>query len=348
LPTQLQLVKKIVLLVFYCVLVSQFSFAQTQDTTLPAQQPDTAVAPPPVAPVQKDTTVRKKPVVRKLTDSARQAIASDTTRVIDSTPLLPVAAPLPKGNYNVLLAFQEALRHHPYYNFYGKPKALLMQEKRPDSRDGLFYLMTGLIFYFAIIRIFFGKYLDNITTLFFRVTMRQQQLRDQLSQTPLPSLLLNALFVITGGLFIAFLARYYVMRPEYSLWLLWAYGCGLVITVYLGKFIILKIVGWIFNVSNATDTYIFIIFMVNKMVGIFLIPVLVLMAFPFKPFLPAVITLAYIMLAAALGYRFLISYKPIRHEIKVSRFHFFLYLCAFELAPLLLIYRVLLSFVERS
>jgi hypothetical protein len=87
---------------------------------------------------------------------------------------------------------------------------------------------------------------------------------------------------------------------------------------------------------------------VNKMVGIFLIPVLVLMAFPFKPLLAAIVTLSHIMLALALGYRFLISYKPIRHEIKVSRFHFFVYLCAFELAPLLLIYKVLLIFVERS
>ncbi len=54
------------------------------------------------------------------------------------------------------------------------------------------------------------------------------------------------------------------------------------------------------------------------------------------------------MLALTLAYRFIISYKPIRNEIKVSRFHFFVYLCAFEIAPLLLIYKVLLIFVERT
>jgi hypothetical protein len=47
-------------------------------------------------------------------------------------------------------------------------------------------------------------------------------------------------------------------------------------------------------------------------------------------------------------YRFIISYTPIRNEIKLNRFHFFIYLCAFEIAPLLLIYKVLLIFVERS
>jgi hypothetical protein len=84
------------------------------------------------------------------------------------------------------------------------------------------------------------------------------------------------------------------------------------------------------------------------MVGIFLLPVLIMVAFPYQAFLPVIITLAFITLGLALAYRFIIAYKPIRNEIKVSRFHFFVYLCAFEIAPLLLIYKVLLIFVERS
>ena len=348
LHTQSQLVKKIVLLVFYCVLVSQFSFSQDQgDSSLPKQ--DTPAAATPIAPVKKDTgiIIRKAPAVKKIADSSKQAIIPVTPPAVDSTPVQPLELTgIQVGN--TLQAFQEVLRHHPYYNFFGKPRAMLMQPKAVADKDALFYLLTGLLCYFAIIRILYGKYLSNISTLFFRVTMRQQQLRDQLSQAPFPSLLLNILFVITGGMFLAFLAQYYQMLPGQSFWLLWAYGAAVVMAVYFGKFIILKVIGWIFNVSNATDTYIFIIFMVNKMVGIFLIPVLILMAFPFKPFLPVVIVLTFIMLAAALGYRFLISYKPIRHEIKVSRFHFFVYLCAFEIAPLLLIYKVLLIFVKRS
>jgi hypothetical protein len=249
---------------------------------------------------------------------------------------------------NTLPGYQAVLRDHPYYSFKGKSKALFLKNTAVNNTDGIFYFLFGLLFYFAIVRIFFNKYLDNIITLFFRVTMRQQQLREQLSQTPLPSLFLNILFVSTSGMFLAFVALHYKIMPEQNLWLLWGYGCLLVMAIYLGKFIILKIIGWIFNVSNATDTYIFIIFMVNKMVGIFLMPVLILMAFPYGSLLKVVITLAFIMLALSLVYRFIISYKPIRHEIKVSRFHFFVYLCAFEIAPLLLIYKVLLIFVERS
>jgi hypothetical protein len=56
--------------------------------------------------------------------------------------------------------------------------------------------------------------------------------------------------------------------------------------------------------------------------------------------------ISYILVGGMLLYRFIISYRPVRSEIKVNRFHFFLYLCAFEIAPLLLIYKVLLTFVD--
>ncbi len=94
---------------------------------------------------------------------------------------------------------------------------LLLREAGASNTDSVFYFLFGLLFYYAIIRLFFYKYLHNITTLFFRATMRQQQLREQLSQAPLPSLFLNILFVSTGGMFLAFVGRFYEIMPEQNL-----------------------------------------------------------------------------------------------------------------------------------
>ena len=116
----------------------------------------------------------------------------------------------------------------------------------------------------------------------------------------------------------------------------------------MGKFILLKMIGWMFNIRTATDTYIFIVFLVNKMMGIYLLPALLFMAFAKGIFLTILITLTYCFIVVLFIYRFIIAYRPVRNEIKLSRFHFFIYLCAFEIAPLLLIYKVLLIFVERS
>ena len=54
--------------------------------------------------------------------------------------------------------------------------------------DAMFYLLVGMLFYFAIVKFVFGKYLGNLLTLFFRVSMRQQQIREQVLQSAFPSL----------------------------------------------------------------------------------------------------------------------------------------------------------------
>ena len=244
--------------------------------------------------------------------------------------------------------FQAVLKQNPVFLFTRKPVESNIYIRKQDDNEALFYFLVALVFYFACIRLFFGKYLDNLITLFFRVTMRQQQIREQLLQTPLPSLLLNILFVISTGLYLALLARHYNFNYFGNLWITFLYAIAFVSGIYLGKYLVLKLAGWIFNIRSATDTYIFIVFLVNKMIGIFLLPFVVLISFPNEYFLPVLVLLSYVMLILFLGYRFVNSFRPIRSEIKVNRLHFFLYLCAFEIAPLLLIYKVLLAYVERS
>jgi hypothetical protein len=244
--------------------------------------------------------------------------------------------------------FQTTLKEHPYLPFDEMPVQSNFYVRDNAQQELLFYFLVGLLLYFACIKLFFSKYLDNLTALFFRVTMRHQQIREQLLQTPLPSLLLNILFVISTGFYLASLARYYIFTVFGNFWITFLYAVLFVAAIYLGKYIILKIAGWIFNIRSATDTYIFIVFLVNKMIGIFLLPIIILISFPNQFLLPVVIPLSYLILILLLCYRFFNSFRPIRSEIKLNRFHFFLYLCAFEIAPLLLIYKVLLAYVERS
>ena len=319
--------KKIFTVFIYCIFIS-----------LPSRQQTSA-----------DSVVQKKDSLQKsaFKDSAiNQAIKIDSMAILIADSLAKEA--LEKQKKIRIEEFQRVLRQHTHLPFYKKPAESNLYIRNQSDTEGLFYFLVGLLFYFACIRFFFGKYIDNLTTLFFRVTMRQQQIREQLLQTPLPSLLLNILFVVSCGLYLSLLARHYNFSFFGNFWITFLYAIAFVSGIYLGKYVVLKITGWIFNISNATDTYIFIVFLVNKMIGIFLLPIIILLSFPNKYLLPVYLMISYIMLILLLSYRFINSFRPIRSEIKVNRFHFFLYLCAFEIAPLLLIYKVLLAYVERS
>jgi hypothetical protein len=218
---------------------------------------------------------------------------------------------------------------------------------RPQSKDSLFYLIVGILFYFASIRIFFEKYFSNLMTLFFRVSLRQQQIREQVLQTPLPSLLLNILFVISAGLYSCFLLHYSRWGADVNFWILFLNCMGLLAAIYLVKFLVLKFIGWVFSISRATDIYIFIVFLVNKMLGIFLLPFLIVIIFSNEDWRQVFITISLAMVFVLWGYRILAAFRPVKNEIKLTPFYFFLYLCAFEIAPLLLIYKVLLTYLEK-
>jgi Domain of unknown function (DUF4271) len=246
----------------------------------------------------------------------------------------------------LMRAVQDLLSNNPNYPFAKTPVSLIVEKRKNSGREAIFYFILALILYIALVRLFFLRYISTMFTLFFRATMRQQQLREQMLQSPLPALLMNVYFVIVTGAYFAFISEHTGFHPGSGLWANFLIACLLVAAIYLGKFIILNICGWIFGIRQVTDTYIFIVFLTNKMIGIFLLPFVVLIAFPDAAILPSVIILSYILLAGMIGYRFMISFRPVRQEIKLNRLHFFLYLCAFEIAPLLLIYRVLLAYTH--
>jgi uncharacterized protein DUF4271 len=292
----------------------------------------------------KKKVIKKKPPIPQIL--VRQKVPDTIRKRLPDT--IPISANRKSIPERDVFTFKEILSKNPYFNFFGPSLTLAVQERKTNNKEPIFYLVLGVLYYFALIKLFFGKYVNNLITLFFRVTMKQQQLREQLIQDALPSLLLNILFIISGGLYIAFLAKYFGILPNFGMWWIFLYSMILLASVYIVKYMVLKVTGWVFNVKAATDTYIFIVFLVNKMIGIFLLPALVFLALPHPFLVPVVLTLSFILLLGLFTYRFLISYRPIRKEINVNVFHFFLYLCAFEIAPLLLIYKVLLIFVERS
>lgn len=240
------------------------------------------------------------------------------------------------------------LRTNSYFNIFGKPRYEINIKRNDIGKDGLFYLLTGVVFYFALVRLLFSKYMNNLFAVFFRVSLKQKQIREQLIQSPLPSLLLNIFFIISGGIYISFLLRYYNFYDTDNIWYLILNSTVALGLVYLIKYMMLKLTGWIFNITEATDTYVFVVFLVNKLLGILLIPFLILMAFSAASLISVLITLSFTVVAIFFAYRYIISYAPVRKEIKVSQFHFLLYLCAFEIIPLLLIYKVLLTFLEKS
>ena len=323
-------------ILFMCILF-QIHCVRAQSTPDSSKLEDTVSA----RTVRKDTSVLK-PLIRKSVK-----LSADTIPVF-RTDTLRFSAKKPPDYNHLPIEWTDLLRTQSYFNFFGRAVHMRSEKYERDSYDTMFYLLILMLFYFAVVKLFFGKYLANLLTLFFRASMRQQQLREQVLQSPFPSLLLNNLFVISGGLYGAFLLRFYRFGSPDDFWIYFLYCTGLLAVLYLFKYLLIRTVGWIFNISRTAETYLFVVFMTNKIIGIFLLPFLVLISFSGHVISEIAVTLSIIMTGVFYIYRFLGAYSILHKEIKISGLHFILYLCAFEIAPLLLIYKVLVNYLEKA
>ena len=234
---------------------------------------------------------------------------------------------------NIYFSFSQPLTRPPVENV-----------RQVRGNDLLFYFLIFLLLSMGTLKALFPKYFSDLFRLFFRTTLKQKQIREQLMQTPVPSLLLNVFFVLTAGLYACLLVKHYQLAPETDFWYLYALSCAGLSAVYLIKFIGLKISGWVFNMQEASSAYIFIVFVINKMLGIFLLPIILLLAYTVDNIYSTSFFLSFVLIGVMLLYRFLLSFAAVKTQIKLSPLHFFIYLCAFEIAPLLLIYKGLLLF----
>lgn len=232
---------------------------------------------------------------------------------------------------------------HPYLPMHKAPVYMLIDYHETENKDELFYLLAGVVLLLAFIRAVFAKYFRNIFLLFFQTSLRQKQTRDQLLQNNLASLLTNFLFLVSAGIYITLLIRSHNWT-NLSFWWVAAGSAAVLLVVYLAKYLFLVFTGWVFNSKEAAGSYVFVVFLINKILGVVLVPFLLLIAFAAATVAEVAQTLSLGIIVILFIYRYWVSFMAIRSKLKVNALHFLLYLCAVELLPLLLIYKVLINY----
>jgi len=325
------------LLLFFCCLKL---FSQDSSTTVTS---DTTIR----TPVPEKPRVHKPKIIRKDTIAATDsAVISDSVARHDSIAVFqkdirPGIALFKRERDTSILGI------NPFFRF-TNPMRYSITIKKWQGKEAIFYSVIALLIFFGFIKNGFGRYIGDLFKTYFQTGLNQKQAKEQLLQNPLPSLLLNLFFVLSIGMFLALLLQYFKLGLDFDFWWLYFYCALGLIGIYLVKFISLKFIGWIFQVSESTDTYIFIVFTTNKVIGVSILPFLVALAFTYGLINEAAMSLSIMVVFGLLAYRFFLSYVSIKGQIRVSFLHFLLYLLAFEVIPLLLINKLLFSFLGET
>ena len=179
----------------------------------------------------------------------------------------------------------------------GEPVPYAISLRNHPGKEYLFYLLTGLVMVLAFLRFFFPRYFNNLFRVFFNTSLRQSQLTDQLLQAKLPSLFFNLFFIVSGGLFSYLLLSHFHWIDTGLQWRTAGICIGVLGIAYSLKYGTLKFTGWITGYADIVNTYIFIVFLINKIIGIILIPIIVLLAFSDPRIVQVAVTASLLMIA---------------------------------------------------
>lgn len=212
----------------------------------------------------------------------------------------------------------------------------------PD-KDLLFYLILMLIFLFGFVNNVFPQYFSKLFKQFSQSSLRMIQYRKQLLQNSLGSLIINICFILSFSL-MSTLLIFNRHLLALSFWEGFFYISLFFTFLYIGKYISLQIAGYVFNSKELVNTYVFVVFMINKVLGVLLVPFILVLAFAKPIFHPYAIGGAALITVLLILYRYLFSLTSVRNKLHISSFHFFLYLCAFEILPLTILYKFIVQY----
>lgn len=164
-----------------------------------------------------------------------------------------------------------------------------------------------------------------------------QVMREELVYSHRASIALTIVFVFSASLFLTLVGMYvgysWAFSPDrYMQFLIWA---AFIISVYTVRYILSGITALIFGDGTFIRTHLFLISINNKVVGLILLPISVLAAYLSVDIGKKIIYAGLVLWALIFLYR-LLKEIILSREFKIPHLYFILYLCAFEISPIII------------
>jgi hypothetical protein len=213
--------------------------------------------------------------------------------------------------------------------------------KKNTSDFYFLLLLTGI---WGLFKSFNAKFFNDVWRAFINPTLGNRQIKDLIQSATMPNLIMNLLSTICIGVYLYYLFSFNVDWRFSKIPIGLAIGLFIIGTllIYTGKFLMIQFAGWAFNIQSSTEQYNFNVYLVNKILGFVLLPFIICFAFLNPNWHIFLITTSIIVVILLFMYRYIRSWNIFSSFFQNSRFHFFMYLCTFELLPMAIILKLVL------
>lgn len=212
---------------------------------------------------------------------------------------------------------------------------------RPETSNDLFIILILIsIVFIALAKLLFEKRFNHFSTVlinssYLKVFSREQKFFDLFDGL----LFLNLIFSIAIFSFISYTS---IVNPlDTSNFYIFNLIIGIGIFILI-KVLIERLIGSLFSIDNLIDKYLFQKTSYKNFLGLVLTPINIFLLFSITP-TKAIIIGVIILLIIINCIGLLTSFKSNLNLIKREFFYFILYLCALEIGPYIILFKVFLE-----
>ncbi len=328
-----------VIITFSLFFLCSHVYSQQQIDSLKLNGTDSAITIKSPASLKPDSLKR---ATHQLVKPLHPVIAIKDTSVLNIDSLTVFQKPVLPSYHSVI---DSLLLSGKFINVNEPSIYFITQKKQAKGKEFIFYALCVVVFILGIFKTFYNKYFNNLFRVFFNTSLRQTQLTDQLLQAKLPSFILNIFFAISVGFYIWLLFKHYHPPRLINNHLLLPFCIAGVGALYFIKYCILKFIGWMSGMQQAADNYIFVIFLVNKITGIILVPFIIFLAFSTPLWTNLIVIFSLFMMGLFFLSRYIKTYSVLEYRFPLEPLHFIIYVTAVEILPILISYKLIVDYI---
>lgn len=202
-------------------------------------------------------------------------------------------------------------------------------------------VILGLLLYMAVLNRFLNKSISDIIESFYSKRMLAQFSKEENLINSWSFILLFLLFGATIGLLFYQLISYY--NPAYvdDGWQLYLGFTFAIIIFFILKIIVLRILGLIFNIHSLVKEYISVLYLTYFNVTFISLPLVISLGLISNIYKPILLLVFGLLILIVLFWQYIRSSINILSVYRFSKVYLFIYLCALEFCPLLILIKAL-------
>lgn len=235
-----------------------------------------------------------------------------------------------------LLAWQKKYQH-----LKKKANPYQLGTKIPKGNVGLLGFIFGMLVIFAILKNAFSKQLYAIVQSFFSNRVLNNINKEDNLFSSWPFLLLFVQFGFVFGMFFFLVAQWNDMYQAKDGFKFFFSISITIILFYALKLVLLRFLGYLFNVQKPVGEYISILYLSYFNASLLFIPLVVAFALSPLKYGAIYIVLAFLLLGVIFAFQLLRAGITILSNNKFSKMHLILYFCALEICPILILIKTI-------